>query len=683
MSDFNAYHRWLGIPISEQPANLYRLLGLSLFEPDAEVIKDAAERQISHVRKYAQGKYREQANQLLNELSRAQVVLLDKKTKRQYDRALPIPEQSPMQFSGLAASPIASQTSNSLATPQPVPVRREFKKAPPKKKSAWSPLLIGALTALILSLALCGFLLGRASRAASNHNAAVTAKENNARELNLAIQQWTTAKDDLKSAQRRRANTSAELKEAIQKLASANEQRELAIENGNRASAKTKNELTALVKLKKEWDAKSALAKQSREKPVAKSPPNPLTFKSGKGVGAFSSDGTRIISREDSGQVTLWDAKTTKKIGDDFGELMRSSGRYGRDAKVAVSPDGMRIICHDDNSNITLWDVSSGNKVKTLVTDNEEAIRCVAFSTDGEIIASGNSDGKIQIWDAKSGTELRNFKKSKNRYIEFVAFQPNSPKLLSTSAGVHKLWNTRTGQEYLTLEEIDDPEFAVFSPDGEQLVLIGENDNKDEARLFSLERGRVLRNLGDSTHAAFSPDGERLASYKNGDVYLINTHGKCRNIEKFPCLPIQDSNWRDGYFAFSADSSRIVVAGVNKASVYDAKTGEQLSEVQLDKLGESAKANKPAGGGADFGNLPGRLTDKEDSVLFAFSPDASRFAAYRGNTIKIFNAVSGVEIDTQQSRDAIKSMTFSPDGTKLLYTSWRSLKLWTFKTNRP
>ena len=56
--DFDAYHRWLGIPSEEQPATHYRLLGLALFESDPEVIRDAAERQIAHVRGYALGKHR-------------------------------------------------------------------------------------------------------------------------------------------------------------------------------------------------------------------------------------------------------------------------------------------------------------------------------------------------------------------------------------------------------------------------------------------------------------------------------------------------------------------------------------------------------------------------------------------------------------------------------------------------
>ena len=87
-SEFDPYRIWLGIPVSEQPANLYRLLGLALFESDDDVISNAADRQMAHVRTFQAGKYSEQSQKLLNELSAARVTLLDKKKKAEYDAKL-------------------------------------------------------------------------------------------------------------------------------------------------------------------------------------------------------------------------------------------------------------------------------------------------------------------------------------------------------------------------------------------------------------------------------------------------------------------------------------------------------------------------------------------------------------------------------------------------------------------
>jgi len=47
---FDPYHRWLGIRPEEQPADHYRLLALARFEDEPEVIRDAAEQRMRHVR---------------------------------------------------------------------------------------------------------------------------------------------------------------------------------------------------------------------------------------------------------------------------------------------------------------------------------------------------------------------------------------------------------------------------------------------------------------------------------------------------------------------------------------------------------------------------------------------------------------------------------------------------------
>ncbi len=73
--EFDPYHRWLSIPPGEQPPTLYRLLGLSAFEEDAEVIHAAADRQMAYLRTLSSGANAEAAQRLLNEVSGARVTL--------------------------------------------------------------------------------------------------------------------------------------------------------------------------------------------------------------------------------------------------------------------------------------------------------------------------------------------------------------------------------------------------------------------------------------------------------------------------------------------------------------------------------------------------------------------------------------------------------------------------------
>lgn len=82
---FDPYHRWLGIPPSEQPASHYRLLGLAPFESDREVIRDAAARQMAHVRSYHLGQHAELSQEILNELAVAKACLLNRDKKAAYD----------------------------------------------------------------------------------------------------------------------------------------------------------------------------------------------------------------------------------------------------------------------------------------------------------------------------------------------------------------------------------------------------------------------------------------------------------------------------------------------------------------------------------------------------------------------------------------------------------------------
>ena len=55
MPTFDPYHKWLGIPPKEQPPNHYRLLGITLFEADREVIEAAANRQMSYLQELSSG----------------------------------------------------------------------------------------------------------------------------------------------------------------------------------------------------------------------------------------------------------------------------------------------------------------------------------------------------------------------------------------------------------------------------------------------------------------------------------------------------------------------------------------------------------------------------------------------------------------------------------------------------
>ena len=87
-STFDPYHQWLGIRPEEHPADHYRLLGISRFENDRDVISNACDRLMSHVRTFQTGPRGVYTQEVLTRLSAARACLLDVHAKSTYDAVL-------------------------------------------------------------------------------------------------------------------------------------------------------------------------------------------------------------------------------------------------------------------------------------------------------------------------------------------------------------------------------------------------------------------------------------------------------------------------------------------------------------------------------------------------------------------------------------------------------------------
>ena len=121
---FDPYRKWLGIPPEEQPPHHYRLLGLELFEADADVIVNAADARMSFLRTLSADKHADMAERIVAQIKEAQSCLLDPAKKAFYDGQLkrriaalnkepPAMPTTPI----AAASPSANSTAN-IALPK-------------------------------------------------------------------------------------------------------------------------------------------------------------------------------------------------------------------------------------------------------------------------------------------------------------------------------------------------------------------------------------------------------------------------------------------------------------------------------------------------------------------------------------------------------------------------------------
>jgi hypothetical protein len=110
---FDPYLHWLGIRDPQRPPNHYRLLGLEPFETDPEVILNAADRQMMHIRRFQGGKHSLESQQVLNELAAAKICLLDAEKKANYDASLRAkPTPPPIVRPSGAAVPPSTETTD-------------------------------------------------------------------------------------------------------------------------------------------------------------------------------------------------------------------------------------------------------------------------------------------------------------------------------------------------------------------------------------------------------------------------------------------------------------------------------------------------------------------------------------------------------------------------------------------
>jgi hypothetical protein len=85
---FDPYESWLGVTSVHRPPTYYDLLGLSPFESDPEIIEQAALRRMSKVRQHQIGPHSDESQEILAELARARLVLIDSDRRGDYDAQL-------------------------------------------------------------------------------------------------------------------------------------------------------------------------------------------------------------------------------------------------------------------------------------------------------------------------------------------------------------------------------------------------------------------------------------------------------------------------------------------------------------------------------------------------------------------------------------------------------------------
>ena len=137
---FDAYEKWFGISASEQPPNYYRLLGLKEFESDPSVIQSAGEKRVEFLQDVSSGRHVNEAQELLNAITKAVICLSDYKKKASYDQdlrksKLPVAKVTAVSSKPRKSSP-KKRATKSVARREPADVSVAASSSPTSKPKA-------------------------------------------------------------------------------------------------------------------------------------------------------------------------------------------------------------------------------------------------------------------------------------------------------------------------------------------------------------------------------------------------------------------------------------------------------------------------------------------------------------------------------------------------------------------